>query len=69
MVSKKLKDAVRTSDMPAYVIAQEVGMHPSMLSQIINELIRINDNDSRVIAIGRVLGVKAGECFEAGQGK
>lgn len=64
MVSKKLKDAVRTSDKPAYIIAHEVGMHPSMLSQIINELIRIKEGDKRVIKIGRVFGLKAGECFE-----
>jgi hypothetical protein len=64
MVSKKLKDAVRTSEKKLYVIAHEAKMHPSMLSNIINEALNIKDGDERVISIGRVVGVSPKDCFE-----
>ena len=64
MVSKKLKAAVKLSDKKLYVIAHEAGMHPSMLSNIINEALNIKDNDERVIKIGKVLGLEPEDCFE-----
>ena len=68
MVSKKLKDAVRTSDKKAYIIAQEADMHPTMLSQLINDILNIQDNDERVIAVGKVLGLKPEDCFNSHSG-
>lgn len=64
MVSEKLKNAVRTSNKKGYVIAREANMHPSMLSQIINDLLNVKNGDDRVIAIGRVVGIESKECFE-----
>lgn len=64
MVSEKLKNAVKTSSKRGYVIAQEAGMHPSMLSQIINNFLNVQDGDKRVIAIGSVVGVDTKECFD-----
>jgi hypothetical protein len=65
MVSKKLVNAVKLSEKRGYVIAQEAGLHPSMLSQIINNYIAVRDNDARVVAIGKVVGVAPSDCFEA----
>lgn len=64
MVSQKLRDAVRISEKKGYVIAQEAKMHPSMLSQIINGILNVKPGDERVIAIGKVVGVDAEDCFE-----
>lgn len=63
-VSKKLKDAVRTHEKPAFEIAYLAGLHPSTVSQLINELVRVNEDDERVTRIGEVVGVSPGECFE-----
>ncbi len=64
MVSKKLIDAVKVSRERDYKIAQEAGMHPSLLSQLINNIFNVKDGDERVIAIGKVVGVEAKDCFE-----
>lgn len=64
MVSEKLKNAVRTSKDKGYIIAQSAGVHPSMLSQIINDILNVKENDPRVIAIGKVVGVSPEDCFE-----
>jgi len=63
-VSKKLRLAVKTSPHKDYKIANAARMHPSTLSQIINGIIRVHENDDRVIRIGKVLGLKPEECFE-----
>jgi len=65
MVSKKFKEAVKTSLEPAYVIAQKAGLHQSTLSQLLNNIVPVQDNDERVIAVGKVLGLKPKECFDA----
>lgn len=64
MVSKKLKDAVQTDRRKDYVIAATAGLHPSMLSQLINNILTVKDGDERVIRIGEVIGVGPEDCFE-----
>lgn len=64
MVSQKLKDAVKTSEKLGFRIAQEADMHPSMMSQLLNDILNVKDGDQRVIRIGKVVGVDAEECFE-----
>ncbi len=50
--------------MRMYRIAQLAGIHPSTLSRILNGIERIKENDKRVLAVGRVLGLKPEDCFE-----
>ncbi len=64
MVSGKLKNAVLTSEHKGYIIAQLAGVHPSMLSQLINNILNVKEDDPRVIAIGKVVGINPEECFE-----
>lgn len=64
MVSKRFKNAVKLSNKRGYKIAQEARIHPSLLSQIINNIINVKDNDERVIAVGKVVGLEPEECFE-----
>lgn len=64
MVSKRLKKVVKLSPHRNYKIAQAADLHPSTLSQILCGIIQIKDGDSRVIRIGKVLGLKPDECFE-----
>ena len=63
MVSQKLKVAVKTAGMRSYQIAHEADLHPSTLSQLINGIIPVKKNDSRVVKVGKVLGLKPKECF------
>ena len=64
MVSKKLKAAIKLGDKPAYKIAQQAGLDPSTLSKLLCGISRVRPNDSRILAIGKVLGIPASDCFE-----
>ncbi len=63
-VSERLWVAVKTSRRPAYKIAQEAGIHPSWLSKAINGIEQVKPGDPRIVAVGRIVGVPAGECFD-----
>lgn len=62
-VSERLWAAIKTSRRPAYKIAQEVGVHPSWLSKAINGIEKVKPGDPRIVAVGQIVGVPAGECF------
>ena len=64
MVSQKLINAVKLHDGPAYEIAKKVGIHQSKISQFLNNIIPVEKGDSRVIAIGKIVGVSPDDCFE-----
>ena len=62
-VSKKLKIALKLNPKPAYQIAWAAGVNPNVLSKLINEIERVQPGDQRIIAVGKILGVPAEECF------
>jgi hypothetical protein len=64
MISRKLKVAIKLNGMPAYRIAQAAGVHPNTLSKLLNGIEKVKSNDPRIIAVGRVLGLPADQCFE-----
>lgn len=64
MISQKLKAAIKLGDEPAYRVAQKAGIDPSTLSKLICGISRVKPNDLRVIAVGRVVGIPAEECFQ-----
>lgn len=66
-VSKKLKAALKLHEQPAYKIAHRAGINPNTLSKLIHGIDRIRPADPRVIAVGKVLGVQASDCFEVGE--
>ena len=63
-ISQRFKVAVKLGNQPAYKYAQAAGVDPTVLSKLINEIVKIKPGDPRVIAVGRVLGLKPKECFE-----
>ena len=69
MISNKFIKAVKLNERRAYRIAQKAGIHPSTLSKILNGIIQVNVGDARVVAIGRVLGIKESELFENRRGQ
>ena len=64
VVSKKLKVAIKLNPKPAYQIAWEAKVNPNVLSKLINGIERVQPNDQRIIAVGKVLKVPAEECFQ-----
>ena len=67
MISRKLKDAVKLSELRSYEIAHLAGLHPTTLSRILNSIDVVEPGDPRVIRIARVLGIKEADCFEQGE--
>lgn len=63
-VSERLWAAIKTARRPAYKIAQEAGVRADWLSKAINGIEKVRPGDSRIIAVGRLVGVPPSECFE-----
>jgi hypothetical protein len=55
---------LKLHSLPAYRIAQKAGVNPDTLSKLVNGAIEIKPGDERVIAVGQVLGLDPGQCFE-----
>lgn len=64
MVSDKLRIAVKTSPERQYRLAQRARVDPTVLSAWLNGARAPRPGDPRVIAIGKLVGVSADECFE-----
>jgi len=64
MIRKPLKEAINLSSIPAYRIAQRSGMNPSTLSKIVCGISNVKNGDSRIIKVGKILGIKAEDCFQ-----
>lgn len=64
MVSRKFVEAVKLDSRKQYEIAHLAGVHPVVLSQMINGYLRPKPGDLRVIRIGKVIGVSGDECFD-----
>lgn len=63
-VSQKFRAAVKLSSRRAYVIAQQAGLDPSVLSRILNGIDVVKPGDPRVLRVAAVLGLRNDECFD-----
>ena len=63
MLSPEFVRRIRLADEPAYHIANRAAIHPCTLSKLLNGQERVKPGDPRVIAVGRVVGLSAEECF------
>jgi hypothetical protein len=63
-ISDKLRVAIFLDPRPAYLIAQAAGLHPSVLSKILNGIERVIPGDQRVLRVATLVGLKEVECFE-----
>jgi hypothetical protein len=66
-VSQRLKLAVlarRASGQRQHQLARQAGLHPSVFSSLVNDIIPIRTDDPRVLKIAEVVGVPAEEAFE-----
>jgi hypothetical protein len=65
-VSQRLKLAVlerRAAGQRQHELARAAGLHPSVFSSLVNDIIPIRDQDPRVLKIAEVVGVSAEEAF------
>jgi len=65
-VSQRLRLALlqaRCDGRRQYEIANAAGIHPTILSSLINDIRPVHADDARVIAIGKVLGLEPADCF------
>jgi len=46
MISKRLKEVVKLSDLESYHIAHAVGLHPTILSRIVCEIEKVKVGDA-----------------------
>lgn len=63
-LSREFLIAVKLAGRPQWRIAREAGVSPITLSRIVTGYTRIDRNDARVCAVGRVLGIEPDVCFE-----
>lgn len=64
MISRRLREAVKLSDLRAYEIAHRASMHPSTLSRILIGIEDVRPGDPRVNRIAKVLRLRPEDCFE-----
>ena len=63
-ISRKLYEAVKLSRRPQYLLAHRAGLHPSTLSKILRGIEKVLPGDSRVLRIGKLLGIPESELFK-----
>jgi len=63
-MNKKLKNAIKLSDMRQYQIARKAGIHHVTLSKLMNDIVPVKPGNKNLIAIGRVMGFKPEACFK-----
>jgi hypothetical protein len=68
-VSKKFIVALKLNPAPAYKIAWSAGVNPTMLSKLINGIEKPKPQDSRIISVGKLLGLPPEECFSCEVGE
>ena len=64
MLSHKFISKIKLNKQPSYQIAHKAGIHPSTLSKLINGIEIIQQDDKRVLEVGKVLGLNPSECFK-----
>ena len=64
LLSKQFIAAIKLSDRRQYQIAFDANVNPTILSAFISGIRFPKENDSRVIAVGKVVGLSPQECFQ-----
>jgi hypothetical protein len=55
--------AIKLADRPAWRIALEAGISPTVLSRLLTGYARLRPNDPRLLRVGEILGVPPEEVF------
>lgn len=63
-VSERFLDALRKYHDRAYRVWRSAGVDPTTGSKLIHGAYLVHENDPRIIAVGKILGLKPLDCFE-----
>ena len=63
-ISRTFLIELKMNPQPQYRIAQQAGLHPNLLSKLVNGAVPVQPNDERLLRVGEVLGLTAKEVFE-----
>ena len=64
-LSRQFIERLKLGGRPQYRVAWDAGVNPTILSKIVTGIVRVDRHDSRVIAVGNVLGLTPEECFRS----
>lgn len=64
-LSREFLIKLKFDGRPAYRIAQAAGISPNVLYKLTAGISPISEDDSRVLAVAKVIGVPDSECFES----
>ena len=62
-LSRQFLIRLKLHQLPAYKIAQRAGVNANTLSRLINGIDPVKPQDERIVAVGKVIGLTASECF------
>jgi hypothetical protein len=68
-IGRKVVEAIKLGEEPAYRIAWRAGLHPATVSKLLHGAERIREFDPRVLRLAAVLGVPAEEAFDTMDGE
>ena len=63
-VSREFKVRLKLADQPAYKIANQAGINPNTLSNLINGIELLRPNDERIGRVAALLGMSVNEAIE-----
>ena len=63
-ISREFLIRLKLNRTPAYRVANRAGVNPNTLSRLINGIDRVKRRDTRIVAVGQLLGLDETECFE-----
>ncbi len=63
-ISREFLIRLKLHDQPVYKITQEARVHPNTLSKLIHGMVPVKADDSRIVRLGSVLGLREDEVFE-----
>ena len=63
-LSEEFLIRLKLHELPAYRLAQQAGVNPNVLSRLINGIEPMKPQDERIIAVGKVIGLAASDCFK-----
>lgn len=62
--SRQFIVALRLSKRNQYEVAWRAGIHPNTLSKLVNGIEHVRQNDKRIVAVGKILGLSPDKCFD-----
>ena len=63
-MSQELKIALKLGERPMYKVAFAAGLSPATLSKLLRGGVRLQENDVRIAAIAREVGIPVERCIE-----